>query len=229
MQWAAKYKTTLDLGAGLGRHSILLDELGMKVTAADISKSSIDIINSYNKNIETHACDMTNLPFEDQAFDCVVCFHAIYHTTLEGIKETLNEIYRVLTAGGQAYITFNTREFWNSPYKESTFTQLKSEGDQENIPHTYLGEEMLTAGGQAYITFNTREFWNSPYKESTFTQLKSEGDQENIPHTYLGEEILAEMIEEIGFKPIIIQKIFNYFKNGRASKGCHFYALLEKE
>lgn len=182
LQWAAKYKTTLDLGAGLGRHSILLDELGMKVTAADISKSSIDIINSYNKNIETHACDMTNLPFEDQAFDCVVCFHAIYHTTLEGIKETLNEIYRVLTAGGQAYITFNTREFWNSPYKESTFTQLKSEGDQENIPHTYLGEE-----------------------------------------------ILAEMIEEIGFKPIIIQKIFNYFKNGRASKGCHFYALLEKE
>ena len=181
MQWAAKYKTTLDLGAGLGRHSILLDELGMKVTAADISKSSIDIINSYNKNIETHACDMTNLPFEDQAFDCVVCFHAIYHTTLEGIKETLNEIYRVLTAGGQAYITFNTREFWNSPYKESTFTQLKSEGDQENIPHTYLGEETL-----------------------------------------------AEMIEEIGFKPITIQKIFNYFRNGRASKGCHFYVLLKK-
>lgn len=181
LQWAAKYKTTLDLGAGLGRHSILLDELGMKVTAADISKSSIDIINSYNKNIETHACDMTNLPFEDQAFDCVVCFHAIYHTTLEGIKETLNEIYRVLTAGGQAYITFNTREFWNSPYKESTFTQLKSEGDQENIPHTYLGEETL-----------------------------------------------AEMIEEIGFKPITIQKIFNYFRNGRASKGCHFYVLLKK-
>ena len=181
LQWAAKYKTTLDLGAGLGRHSILLDELGMKVTAADISKSSIDIINSYNKNIETHACDMTNLPFEDQAFDCVVCFHAIYHTTLEGIKETLNEIYRVLTAGGQAYITFNTREFWNSPYKESTFTQLKSEGDQENIPHTYLGEETL-----------------------------------------------AEMIEEIGFKTITIQKIFNYFRNGRASKGCHFYVLLKK-
>lgn len=52
---------------------------------------------------------MTSLPYEDGKFDCVVCFHTIYHTDYSGMKNAISEIRRVLSDKGEAYITFNSK------------------------------------------------------------------------------------------------------------------------
>lgn len=34
-------------------------------------------------------------------FDCVICFHTIYHTNFVGVKKAIDEIYRVLNENGE--------------------------------------------------------------------------------------------------------------------------------
>ncbi len=112
--WREKFNSILDIGAGKGRHSIFFAENGFDVSAIDISESSVEIIKNEaqkrNLKIDVKSADMINLPFEDEKFDCVVCFHTIYHTDFSGLKKAIDEIYRVLSEKGEAYITFNSKE-----------------------------------------------------------------------------------------------------------------------
>src|SRR3989338_8387091 len=68
-RWKSKgYKKILDLGCGVGRHSILLAENGFDVYACDLSQQGIDRLNKViDKNklkITTRVSDMLNLPYD---------------------------------------------------------------------------------------------------------------------------------------------------------------------
>jgi SAM-dependent methyltransferase len=149
LEWIKKFSRMLDIGAGKGRHAFFMSQLGMNVTAVDIAQSSIDIIKaeSDKKSITVKAliADMVDLPFEDCSFDCVLCFHCIYHTDFAGMKKAIREIERVLIPGGEAFITFNAKG--NPSYyrgeKVDENTIYKTEGIEKNIPHTYVDKEEL--------------------------------------------------------------------------------------
>lgn len=149
LKWREQFHSILDIGAGKGRHSIFFAENGFDVSAIDISESSVEIIakeaRNRNLKIDVNIADMTDLPFADGKFDCVVCFHTIYHTDYSGLKKAINEIYRVLTAKGEAYITFNSKE--NRNFKEEDTidgnTIIKSSEMEEGIPHCYVDEKEI--------------------------------------------------------------------------------------
>ena len=88
---------------------------------------------------------MINLPFEDEKFDCVVCFHTIYHTDFSGLKKAIDEIYRVLSEKGEAYITFNSKE--NVSFNEEDTidgnTIIKESEIEDGIPHCYVDEKEI--------------------------------------------------------------------------------------
>ena len=147
LQWMKKYHKILDIGAGRGRHSFLFSEKGIDVTAVDLSEDGIEYIkNEAEKRklkMDAIVCDMTSLPFPNNSFDAVVCFHAIYHTDYNGIRKALKEIHRVLKDKGEAYITFNTKE--NPKYRIEDaidgYTVIEKEGIEAGIPHCYLDLE----------------------------------------------------------------------------------------
>lgn len=149
LRWNAKYKSVLDIGAGRGRHAFFFADNGFEVSAVDLSESSIEHIkNKIRENglaIQAVQADMTKLPYGDAAFDCVICFHTIYHTDYSGVKRALGEICRVLKEPGEAFITFNAKENPNFAREKSVdgYTMVPTEGHEKGIPHCFLDENDL--------------------------------------------------------------------------------------
>ena len=145
------FNKILDLGCGLGRHSLFFAENGFEVHAFDLSESGFDKFMEQIKNENLNICiklgDMLSLPYKDSYFDCVLAYHSIYHTDSLGIKQVISEIYRVLKKDGEAFLTFNSRNnpsfIKNSNKKIDENTVLKTEGNEQNIPHYYTDVEDL--------------------------------------------------------------------------------------
>ena len=147
LKWRNKFHSILDIGAGKGRHALFFAENGFKVSAVDLSESSVSFITNEakkrNLTIDVNIADMTNLPYEEKKFDCVICFHTIYHTDFVGVKKAIDEIHRVLNENGEAYITFNSKD--NISFKtEDTIdgnTIIKKNEIEDGIPHCYVDEK----------------------------------------------------------------------------------------
>jgi SAM-dependent methyltransferase len=145
------YSTVLDLGCGRGRHTLFLAELGFQVTAVDLSPEGIDQLSSsarkrnLENNITTLVCDMLELPFEKNTFDCVLGFHSLYHTDFAGLTTVVSTVTRVLKESGQLYITFNSKH--NPSFRVDDnevvddYTIIRHYGLEEGIPHTFLDYE----------------------------------------------------------------------------------------
>lgn len=143
-------RSILDLGSGLGRHSILFAREGFQVTAVELSEYGVKHLIEWQKreglDILTKHCDMKQLPFSDNAFDCIWAYHVVSHTDTEGFIEILNEIRRVLKPGGHIYLTLCSKDTWSfteAGYpKADANTVIKTEaGPEYGIPHFYVNME----------------------------------------------------------------------------------------
>ena len=80
-------KTFLDLGCGLGRHSILFGKNGFDVSCFDISEEAINKTKKWaeeeNLTFNYQVGDMLNLPYKDDSFDSILCMNVISHTDTE--------------------------------------------------------------------------------------------------------------------------------------------------
>jgi len=146
----ANYEKILDLGCGTGRHTIFLAKEGFSVYATDISATGIDITKKKAQslglnNIHFKQHDMRSIPFADSFFDAVVCIWTIYHGTLNEIRKTVSEIYRVLKSNGMVFTDFLSvadatcgigREI-----ERNTFFGAKEQ--EEDIPHHYVTRDDL--------------------------------------------------------------------------------------
>ncbi|MGH4119524.1 methyltransferase domain-containing protein [Clostridium sp.] len=74
----AKCKHVLDLGCGTGRNAVYLASRGFKVSACDISKTSIELSKKQTDDlgfidINYGIEDMFNMTYDDNSFDGVLC------------------------------------------------------------------------------------------------------------------------------------------------------------
>ena len=144
------FKRVLDLGAGLGRHSIFFAQQGFEVTAIDISEYAVNYLKEWAKNenlsIECSIGDMVALPFQDDYFDCVFACHSISHTDTEGTKKIISEIQRVLKLRGEVYASMCSKD--HSRFKNSGYPKIdentilnKEEGPDFDVPHFFADRE----------------------------------------------------------------------------------------
>lgn len=92
----------LDLGAGAGWCSDLLQRLNRRSVAVDIAHEMLAVSRERRtgRPIAAVAGDLEKLPFADASFDKAVCLSAIHH--VPDMAAALREIARVLTPAGVA-------------------------------------------------------------------------------------------------------------------------------
>lgn len=147
---APRKPSVLDLGCGLGRHSILFAKEGFKVTSIDISRDGVNFLRKWeheeNLIITSTVGDILHLPFADDAFDFIFSYHVISHTDTEGFNQIVNELKRVIKPDGQIFLTLCSKETWS--FAEANFpkldenTVLKDEPPAEiNVPHFFVNRD----------------------------------------------------------------------------------------
>lgn len=139
------FRCFLDLGCGLGRHSILFAENGFNTYSFDLSQYGIDVLDKKAKelglNIKTTIGDINKLPFNTSMFDCLLAYHVISHTDTKGIRIIINEINRVLKSNGEFFSTLcskNSPSFIEKDYPRiDENTIVKTEEPELNVPYYY--------------------------------------------------------------------------------------------
>ena len=136
----------LDLGCGIGRHSLLFAEKGFTVTAFDGSESGLARLKASahdaNLPIATAVGDLTSLPFDDEKFDAILAYHSIYHVNSEGMKKALTEVARILRPGGEIYMSIISKT--DNSYTAAKCqtiddnVRLKTEVDGTVLPHFFV-------------------------------------------------------------------------------------------
>lgn len=98
----------LDVGAGTGRYSFALLDMGADVTAVELVNYNLGILRSKGRGVTAYQGDARNLKrFKNETFDMVLLFGPLYHLFGEADKlQALTEAKRVLKAGGVLMVSY---------------------------------------------------------------------------------------------------------------------------
>lgn len=104
-------KTALDAGAGTGFHSLLLGQLGVEMTAVDVSKKMLERVKAHAKQLHVKI-DVAESRFQDlpdrvhKKFDAVICMgNSLPHLLTEiELEQSLKNFFKVLNPGGVLFL-----------------------------------------------------------------------------------------------------------------------------
>lgn len=146
------FKDFLDLGCGIGRHTVLFAGNGFNTYGFDISKYGLDKTKEWLDSLDLSANlkegDMLDLPYENDSFDCILCRNVISHQDTLGVKQIIKELYRVLKDKGEVYLTLGSKSTWG--FKQTSWplidenTRLRMEdGPEYKVPHFYADYDLI--------------------------------------------------------------------------------------
>lgn len=148
-----KKKQFLDIGCGLGRHTIFFAKKGFSVSSIDLSKDAIEETKKWaqKENIKIESivnCDMLDIPYQDNSFDCILCRNVISHTDTEGMKKIINKIFKLLKENGECFLTLgsknaSTYKDKNNPKIDKNTAIRMDEGPEKGVPHFYADMEII--------------------------------------------------------------------------------------
>lgn len=152
-RWKSQEKEEfLDLGCGLGRHSILFGKNGFHVRSFDLSADAIARTKAWAEEeglkFDYQVGDMLHLPYADGSIDCIMCRNVITHTDTKGVKQVISELYRVLKEGGECFITIASKEAWGFkredwPLLDENTRVRMDEGPEYQVPHFYADYDLV--------------------------------------------------------------------------------------
>ncbi len=147
MKYIGKYLTPnskiLEIGAGTGRYSVTLAEMGYDVTAVELVEHNIDIM---KKKIKAHhkievyqgnACDLSFI--ESDIYDIVLLLGPMYHLFNDEDKhKAMSEAIRVAKKGGVIYASYcnNDTAMYSFFYKKKILDLV----DKGDITEDYHGK-----------------------------------------------------------------------------------------
>lgn len=128
----------IDIGAGTGKYSIKLADEGYDVTAVELVKHNLRVIEKNSNKVKVYQGNATDLSrFKDESFEMVLLFGPMYHlcTNDEKIK-ALNEAKRVCKKNGYILVAYFMNDYCIIRYgfKENN---IKEEIKNKNIDKDY--------------------------------------------------------------------------------------------
>ncbi|MEO1016598.1 MAG: class I SAM-dependent methyltransferase [Pseudomonadota bacterium] len=154
-------RRVLDLGCGVGRHALALAAAGFEVSAFDGSEEGLaftrEAAAARDLSVQTRHGLMTELPYDDDAFDYVLAFNVIYHGDESVVRRSIAEISRVLTLKGWYQGTMLSKR--NGKYgvgtevAPNTFTVDDPDDSDKLHPHYYCDARELLDLFQGYEPF----------------------------------------------------------------------------
>ncbi len=98
----------IDIGAGTGRYSIELYNLGYDVTAVELVKKNLSVLKQKNSAIKAFQGNALNLKkFKDNSFDITLLLGPMYHLfKTEDKVKALQEAKRVTKKGGLIFVAY---------------------------------------------------------------------------------------------------------------------------
>lgn len=146
----------LDLGCGLGRHTLYLAARGLDVVGMDNAPTALTecrrLLGRADLNAPLLAADMMALPFRDQAFDAVVAALVVQHARRSQLAGIIADITRVLTDRGWLFLAMPTPRHrnWGRGTEVEPGTWVDPTHPEGTTPHTYLEEDEVRALLAAY-------------------------------------------------------------------------------
>lgn len=108
-----KNPKVIDVGAGTGKYSISLFEMGYDVTAVELVKHNLMTLKQNNKDIKAFLGNALNLSrFIDNSFDMVILFGPLYHLISKEEKiKALEEAKRIVKDDGYILVSYYMNEY----------------------------------------------------------------------------------------------------------------------
>jgi len=105
-------RQVLEIGCGIGLHSLELSRRGARVHAVDLTDGAVEAtrarMKEFGVDADVRRADAESLPYPDREFDFVWSWGVIHHSARTA--RIVREIARVLKPGGQARVMVYNRE-----------------------------------------------------------------------------------------------------------------------
>lgn len=103
----------IEVGAGCGRYSITLANEGYDVTAVELVKHNLRVIEKNSKLVKTYQGNAIDLSaFQDESFDLVLLLGPMYHLCNEEDKiKALNEAKRIVKRNGIIMVAYCMNDY----------------------------------------------------------------------------------------------------------------------
>ena len=103
----------IDIGAGTGKYSIELANMGYNVTAVELVKHNLMTIKKNSSKVNTILGNAINLKkINDNSYDIVILFGPMYHLISDEEKiKALNEAKRIAKPNGYIFISYYMNEY----------------------------------------------------------------------------------------------------------------------
>ena len=110
-KYLKKGNNIIDIGAGTGKYSEYFKNKGYDVTAVELVKHNLRIIESKGiKSYQGNALDLSR--FKDNSFDITILFGPMYHLiSMEDKIKALSEAKRITKNNGYIFISYCTNEY----------------------------------------------------------------------------------------------------------------------